>query len=437
MSWQLNMDTLKKSKIDFNDPILKDITILYLDEDELLLNEISAIFKGFFKEIITTSNPQEGIELYNKRKNDIDLILTDISIPEYGINFIRQIRENEIEIPILIITEDNNSENLIEAIRLKVTDYILKPIQLSETLNIIYRTITTKQNILLLKKNQRELQQYKDVFEHDYLIIEINLKKEITHVNELFCKISGYQEEELLGLPNSKIRHPDTTDSVRNGLWDTINEGEIWRGKLKNVAKDGSVFIVKYSVIPIFNSNGKIEKFIGTGVLITSEEQEKQTLKRFIIKQKSEKIKSEQEYQIRIDKEIEKAINETKLKSKNDQKDILFVLNELKDEIKRLREKNLEYTQHIVTAEKMIKESNNKIKAMKLSYASKKENLNNHMQRVVGIQEEYQLIKEKNSALKEELNRCDIVIRTQEEDIDNYNRRITQLQNELDKYKKK
>ena len=72
----------------------------------------------------------------------------------------------------------------------------------------------------------------------------------ITHVNQSFIEMSGYSEDELIGMPHSILRHPDMPAVAFKDLWDTVNRGEKWQGFVKNLRKDGGYYWVKATVIP-------------------------------------------------------------------------------------------------------------------------------------------------------------------------------------------
>ena len=72
----------------------------------------------------------------------------------------------------------------------------------------------------------------------------------ITHVNQSFIDMSGYSENELIGVPHSILRHPDMPSVAFKDLWDTVNKGEKWQGFVKNLRKDGGYYWVKATVIP-------------------------------------------------------------------------------------------------------------------------------------------------------------------------------------------
>lgn len=78
----------------------------------------------------------------------------------------------------------------------------------------------------------------------------------ITHVNDAFVFMSGYEEHELIGQPHSLLRHPDMPAAAFQDLWDTVNSGAKWNGYVKNLRKDGGFYWVFATVIPNVR-NGK------------------------------------------------------------------------------------------------------------------------------------------------------------------------------------
>ena len=99
------------------------------------------------------------------------------------------------------------------------------------------------------------LKQYLDIIDKSFIISETDLRGIITSANDNFCKISKYKLEELIGKPHNIVRHPSVPKKVFKELWDTIKSGNIWEGKLKNRAKDGSVYYVKTVIAPIKDEN--------------------------------------------------------------------------------------------------------------------------------------------------------------------------------------
>lgn len=94
--------------------------------------------------------------------------------------------------------------------------------------------------------------------EGEFIVSKTDLKGRITYGNELFIKMSGYTEDELLDAPHSILRHPAMPKAVFKLLWDTINKGEEIFAFVNNLAKSGDNYWVQAQVTPSYDDNGKI-----------------------------------------------------------------------------------------------------------------------------------------------------------------------------------
>lgn len=90
----------------------------------------------------------------------------------------------------------------------------------------------------------------------------------ITFANDAFCDISKFTKEELIGKPHSVITHPDMPKRLFQILWSTIRRGEVFRGTIKNRAKDGSHYWVRATIMPVLDDNHNTIKYMCAGYLI-------------------------------------------------------------------------------------------------------------------------------------------------------------------------
>jgi len=107
--------------------ILNQATILYIEDEDNIRFNIEKTLKLICKKVLAVSNADDALESYNANK--IDIILSDINLPGMsGLEFTKLIRENNRLIPIILLTAHTNTELLLEATRLRLIDYLTKPI---------------------------------------------------------------------------------------------------------------------------------------------------------------------------------------------------------------------------------------------------------------------------------------------------------------------
>ncbi len=135
--------------MDWNENMLKKFTILYA-EDEIELRElIFSLLKPIVKKIFLAKDGQEGLELYQKNYNEIDIIITDVNMPKLsGLEMCEKIRLLNKTIPIIITTAHNDNDFLQKSIELGVSRFVKKPIDV----NALVQIIQTVLEPILLKK---------------------------------------------------------------------------------------------------------------------------------------------------------------------------------------------------------------------------------------------------------------------------------------------
>ena len=113
-----------------------------------------------------------------------------------------------------------------------------------------------------LKHSYNFLLEYKKAIDESSIVSKTDKNGLITFVNKKFCEISGYEEDELIGKSHNIVRHPSMTKEFFNNLWKTITNKEIFKGVIVNKKKNGLVYYVDTTIIPILDENKNIEEFI-------------------------------------------------------------------------------------------------------------------------------------------------------------------------------
>ncbi|RXJ75691.1 regulator [Arcobacter sp. F155] len=257
---------------------LNELNVLYVEDDKFIQEELEFFLSGKVKKLFIASNGEEGLETF--KNNQIDLIITDIQMPKMnGLEMSYAIREIDKDAKIIITTAFNDTEYLMEAIKLNLGNYLTKPLDLNYLIEIM---IESAKNILLEKENKKILntfEQYKSIVDERSIVSKTDVNGIITYVNKPFEEISGYKIEELLGRSHNIIRHEDTPSEIFEEMWNTILDKKVWQGKIKNKKKNGDYYIVDTIIKPILNVDGQIEEFIALRNDITELEMSKEYFK--------------------------------------------------------------------------------------------------------------------------------------------------------------
>ena len=118
--------------------ILNSFNVLYLEDDKSLLTHTKDILDDFVLNVYAVNTSKEAFEILEKEK--IDVIISDILLEnENGIDFLRNLKEQKnLNIPTILTTAHTDTKYLLDAIKLKVENYIVKPINIKELLNTLH-----------------------------------------------------------------------------------------------------------------------------------------------------------------------------------------------------------------------------------------------------------------------------------------------------------
>ncbi|MGE4384191.1 MAG: EAL domain-containing protein [Arcobacter sp.] len=179
-----------------NISILKNITILYAEDEKDLREVTHQILKGFTKKQYVAQNGQEGLELFKKYENEIDLIITDVNMPILnGLDMVKEIKKINMNIPIIVATAFSNKEYLLEAIDIGVDKYVLKPIDIAKLLQVMSQSLVYHElkdlytDKLTNLPNRNKLK--KDLDENSIDLMALLDIDEFSTVNDLFGEKIG------------------------------------------------------------------------------------------------------------------------------------------------------------------------------------------------------------------------------------------------------
>jgi len=118
--------------------LLKSKTILYVEDDLEIQERIFSILSRFFEKVLVASDGDEAYDVYLANQNSIDIIITDINMPNTdGIELCKHIREYQKGLPLVIISAYTNTDYLLDSIDLNILTYITKPFTTQKTLKLL------------------------------------------------------------------------------------------------------------------------------------------------------------------------------------------------------------------------------------------------------------------------------------------------------------
>src|ERR1035438_714040 len=137
----------------------------------------------------------------------------------------------------------------------------------------------SKRSTSRLARAIRDLQDFKRALDEHALVAVTDLRGRITYANEKFCAISKYSREELLGQDHRILNSHFHSKAFMAELWRTILAGGVWKGEIKNRAKDGSCYWVESTIVPFLGADGRPEQFVAVRADITQRKESEEALR--------------------------------------------------------------------------------------------------------------------------------------------------------------
>ncbi|MGA1933681.1 HD domain-containing phosphohydrolase [Arcobacter sp. YIC-464] len=238
----------------------KKILIVTNEEEQITL--LSKYFKDTLYDFTIAKSVGIVLDMIIIQRISFDLILIDINLAEkndFELTSYLKNSEKTKNIPIIYMSENNDNDIITKAFESGGQDLIIKPLNKVELLARVSTHIklshTLNQNIILLD-------QYKAVVDEGAIVSKTDKRGIITYVNKAFTEISGYKENELVGKPHNIVRDPNMPKEAFKDLWKTVKNKKVWKGEVSNLKKNGEVYIVKSTVMPILDDNGEVIEYI-------------------------------------------------------------------------------------------------------------------------------------------------------------------------------
>lgn len=349
---------------------LKKLTILYVEDEEQILNELSSTIEIFFKKVIVAKDGKEGFEKYKEFKNEIDLIISDINMPIMnGIELLKSIREVDLNIPFFFTTAYTDRNYLVESIKNDVQDYFVKPLNIEILLEKVEKATKKVEKNTKINHYQDEIKEYFDTINKVAIVFIFDLNGQLLYVNDFFKELTKYEDEDVLSKDYKVLYHSDVARDILVEQFKELMQGNKWKGNLKYTTKENSLFYTNSTILPM-RDDGEIKKFISVNFLTTKEENQRREFKKKVLynfqetkkifkkaQEKIDSINQELAYYVGYDKKEEHLINLREENSLSLQK-----LQEIEEKIKKIKKRQDMFTYEINTKIKQISVSTSEMK---------------------------------------------------------------------------
>lgn len=189
---------------------LQTLTILYLEDEDLIRENITKTLSYIFHNVLSVSNVDEALKVYHQEK--IDLILSDISMPKKnGLDFVKTVREENKHIPIILLSAHTDTAYLLDATKLKLVDYLIKPINFEEL------------TVALIKagKESIENREYEIYFNNT---LKYNFEKKVLFQNSEPIHLTA-KEIQLLEFLYENKEKTVSKEEIQNHVWNDYYSG--------------------------------------------------------------------------------------------------------------------------------------------------------------------------------------------------------------------
>ncbi|MEA3227865.1 MAG: ATP-binding protein [Campylobacterota bacterium] len=263
----------------------KKLNVLYAEDDILLCKTTKELFNGFFNHVEAVKDGLEALEQYKRYHEETslyyDIVITDLLMPRVdGYELSKHLFNFNPTQEIIIISAHADFHDVIALMNLGVNKFIEKPVKIEALSPILYDISLNirkskmekteleelnQHNIILQERSDdkiKALQEFSNALNLSAIVAKTDIRGTITYVNNQFCDISGYTQEELIGHNNNILKSGSRSSSYYKKLWNTINDKKTYKTIFENRAKDGSFYYIETTINPIVDLNGDIIEFI-------------------------------------------------------------------------------------------------------------------------------------------------------------------------------
>lgn len=316
---------------------LTDLSVLYVEDEAQIREEMESFLEVRVKTLYTAQNGEEGWELFQKFKPDI--VISDINMPKMnGIEMSEKIKNEDKNVPIILITAFSDVDYMMRAISAGVDRYILKPVntaKLDETIRFVAENLINMRTTERRKQTEELIDILNAFLEFSPNPIIIYENSKVKFANNNFLKISKKEKESLLessfnledlfekregsisSLAELKLNYKENKVSIKGEYGRHIfyllqNNVETEAGNIFQMYTFNDITLIEYHKIKINNYNFRLEDFINRINVTRTQHGEKS-----LLQEPTNFIKEEAEAVVREKRELSKVEENVLKKSRS------------------------------------------------------------------------------------------------------------------------
>ncbi|MDH4261989.1 MAG: PAS domain S-box protein [Spirochaetia bacterium] len=225
---------------------------------------------------IQTANKVANTEIFDNENNETiqNNILNASEEYHRGLELVKKTR-----LPLTIEETHVLNDGDERYIEMYIYPFLNESGEIEQLLEIITDITSRKKIEQRLKNTLKELRDIREALDEHAIVSITDPHGLITYVNDKFVKVSGYTREELIGKNHRIIKSSEHSNEFYKEMWDTLLDGRIWQGEVKNRCKDGSFYWVSSTVVPFLDENNEPYQFVSIRTEITEQKEIAEQLK--------------------------------------------------------------------------------------------------------------------------------------------------------------
>lgn len=218
-----------------------------------LRNAGNVFFEVTHVDTLAKAQQQLSLQSFN-------VVLLDLSLPDsFGLDTLRAIKQTAHGAAIIVLTGQYDTEFALNALEIGAADYLVKGEFSPDSL---IRAIRYTLQRIEMDAHNRLLVAALEAAANGIVITDC--EGHLEWVNPAFCKLTGYDLQEVMGKqPGGLVKSGLQDQAFYQTMWETIRRGETWRGEIVNKRKNGEFYDEALSIAPVRDETGAIRHYIG------------------------------------------------------------------------------------------------------------------------------------------------------------------------------